>query len=79
MSSLKDIGLNLVATIPKFTSIKHRLYNARNKALGVRRTTFKIASAVEIPDAYKKKLLLADYRDGRDRIILFGTEDVQVS
>ncbi|KAH9628438.1 hypothetical protein HF086_015968 [Spodoptera exigua] len=77
MSSLADFGLDLVATIPKFTSIKNSLYHSRNKALGVKRTTFQTASAVEIPDAYKDKILLADYTDQRNRIIVFGTHNAK--
>lgn len=72
--SLHEQGLNLVTRLPDFKNIKTGLYNTRNKSHGVKKTTFKTGTEVEVPNAYQD-FLLFDYQQYETRILGFATQE----
>lgn len=71
---MTEQGLNFVTEIPRFSNLKSGLYNARNKAVGTKKTVFKNLKEVEVPKKFYD-LTLSDYNDGTTRIILFCSEE----
>lgn len=74
LMQLKNSGYDLVTDLPTFNSVKHSLYDARNKGAGVSKTVFTNVMEVVIPIKYNK-FILADYYYNETRIILFCNED----
>lgn len=71
--ALENQGLGLVETIPKFTSIKHGLYNARKRSLGIKKIRFDNITDIQIPEMYNN-FILADYSFEQNRIIIFASD-----
>lgn len=71
---LKNRGINLVANLPNYDNVKHFLYGARNKALGISKTTYKEIGEVEVPLKFHS-FVLADYMYDETRILVFCSEE----
>lgn len=72
-SPIIDKGLNFVAEIPKFESIKSALYKNRHNALGSSSLP-KERENITLPEHYKENFLIIDDGD-IDRILIFCTEE----
>ncbi|XP_026730338.1 uncharacterized protein LOC113495674 [Trichoplusia ni] len=73
LNNLLDQGINLTQDIPEFKNVKTTLYNKRNKSLGVKRLFGKSPTDVQVPNSFCN-FILADYNDGKRRILLFATQ-----
>lgn len=72
---IEEKGLNFVANIPRFQSVKNKLYRKRNKSLGVQRISFNNMANTVVPEQFQD-ILLAD-RIGDQRILVFAHHNMR--
>lgn len=72
---IEEKGLNFVANIPRFQSVKNKLYRKRNKSLGVQRISFNNMANTVVPELFQD-ILLAD-RIGDQRILVFAHHNMK--
>ncbi|XP_022819196.1 uncharacterized protein LOC111362902 [Spodoptera litura] len=72
---MEERGLHLVANIPRFQSVKNKLYRKRNKSLGVQRMSFNNIAEIVVPEQFQD-ILLAD-RIGDQRILVFAHHNMR--
>lgn len=76
VGKLKDAGIDIITSIPKFSSIKDTLYRTRNSAAQVQKLQHKNVLEVEVPPRYQD-FLLAEYTCDDTRILVFSSSEAR--
>lgn len=76
IASMKDTGLHLIKKLPTYNKYKCKAYRRRRKLAGVEKMAYNDMKEVEVPPDYND-FLLADYRDGNDRILIFALKEAR--
>lgn len=76
VAKLKDAGMDIISSIPKFGSIKDSLYRKRNEAAQVKKLEHVNVHEIEVPPRYKD-FLLADYINEDTRILVFCSAEAR--
>ncbi|XP_026326335.1 uncharacterized protein LOC113235025 [Hyposmocoma kahamanoa] len=74
IASMKDTGLHLIKKLPTYNKYKCKAYRRRRKLAGVEKMAYNDMKEVEVPP---DDFLLADYRDGNDRILIFALKEAR--
>ncbi|XP_026325505.1 uncharacterized protein LOC113234410 [Hyposmocoma kahamanoa] len=74
IASMKDTGLHLIKKLPTYNKYKCKAYRRRRKLAGVEKMAYNDMKEVEVPP---DDFLLADYRGGNDRILIFALKEAR--